>query len=98
MQTTEQLSFPDITPDRLDLIRARGKAQGLILDGSHGLSTWDGCGIDYTYDDAKNVLHITASVPFGISANEIEATNWRCRLRVKQTIARPANQIGIREF
>ncbi len=31
-----------------------------------------------------------------ISANEIEATNWRCRLRVTQTIARPATQVGIR--
>jgi molybdate transport system permease protein len=31
-----------------------------------------------------------------ISANEIEAINWRCRLRVTQTIARPAAQVGIR--
>src|SRR5271169_4406366 len=31
-----------------------------------------------------------------ISANEIEATDWRCRLRVTQTIARPATQVGIR--
>ena len=31
-----------------------------------------------------------------ITVNEIEATNWRCRLRVTQTIARPATQVGIR--
>ena len=31
-----------------------------------------------------------------ISANEIEATDWRCRLRVTQKIARPATQVGIR--
>ena len=31
-----------------------------------------------------------------ISANEIEATDWRCRLRVTQTIARPVAQVGIR--
>ncbi|MGA8073580.1 MAG: sulfate/molybdate ABC transporter ATP-binding protein [Candidatus Acidiferrales bacterium] len=31
-----------------------------------------------------------------ISTNEIEATGWRCRLRVTQAIARPATQVGIR--
>jgi molybdate transport system permease protein len=31
-----------------------------------------------------------------ISPNEIEATDWRCRLRVTQTIAKPITQAGIR--
>jgi molybdate transport system permease protein len=31
-----------------------------------------------------------------ISANEIEATNWRCQLRVTQKIAKPVTQVGIR--
>lgn len=31
-----------------------------------------------------------------ISANEIEATNWRCRLNVVQKIAKPVAQVGIR--
>jgi molybdate transport system permease protein len=31
-----------------------------------------------------------------LTANEIEATDWRCRLRVTQTTARPVTQTGIR--
>jgi molybdate transport system permease protein len=31
-----------------------------------------------------------------ISTNEIDATDWRCRLRVTHAIARPATQVGIR--
>jgi molybdate transport system permease protein len=31
-----------------------------------------------------------------VNANEIEATDWRCRVRVTQTIAQPVTQVGIR--
>jgi hypothetical protein len=73
MRQIEKLSFTGITPRRMDAIRARGKAEGLVLDGQKGLVTWDhGIGIDWSYDEEKETLHIQAAIPFGVTENEVE--------------------------
>ena len=73
MRQLEQLTFTGITAKRMDAIRARSKAQGLTLDGQHGLVTWDhGIGIDYVYDEEKQTLSVKAAIPFGVTENEVE--------------------------
>lgn len=73
MRQIEKLTFTDISPKRMDAIRARAKAEGLVLDGSKGLVTWDhGIGIDYAYDEIREVLTVQPAIPFGVTAEMVE--------------------------
>jgi hypothetical protein len=73
MKRTEKLVFKDISEKQFEAIQTRAKAEGLALGGQKGLLTWDhGIGIDWSYDANKELLAFQASIPFGISANEVE--------------------------
>jgi len=73
MRRLETIVFPGITPKRMELIRARAKMQGLVLDGAKGTATWDhGIGVDWSYDENKEIFSAAAAIPFGVSENEVE--------------------------
>ena len=72
-----------------------------LLVLSHGQSSAFGAKEEiFRHPPTVEVARLTGCKNFSaarnISTNEIEATNWRCRLHVTQTIARPATQVGIR--
>ena len=73
MKRTEKLVFSGISAKRFEAIQVRAKAEGLTLTGQKDLATWDhGIGIDWCYDADKETLAFQASLPFGISSNEVE--------------------------
>jgi hypothetical protein len=72
MRPIEPIHYSNITPERMGAIRAAARAHGLDLHGAKGNTSWDGCGVEYHYDEPAKTLTFRASVPFHVTEAQVE--------------------------